>query len=53
MIEVNLIPDVKREYLRAQRMRNMVVSVSIMVMSGAGGASAVLGVGLGAISAAG
>ena len=53
MIEVNLIPDVKREYLRAQRMRNMVVSVSIMVMIVAGGAIAVLGVGLGAISAAG
>ena len=53
MIEVNLIPDVKREYLRAQRMRNMVVSASIMVMIVAGGAIAVLGVGLGAVSAAG
>ena len=31
MIEVNLIPDVKREYLRAQRMRNSVVSLSILV----------------------
>ena len=53
MIEVNLIPDVKREYLRAQRMRNMVVSASIMVMIVAGSAIAVLGVGLGAVSAAG
>lgn len=30
MIEINLIPDVKREYLRAERMRNLVVSVSII-----------------------
>lgn len=31
MIEINLIPDVKRELLRAQRMRATVISVSILI----------------------
>ena len=31
MIEINLIPDVKREYLHAQRMRNGVISLSTLV----------------------
>lgn len=31
MIEINLIPDVKREYLRTRAMRNLVISVSIVV----------------------
>lgn len=31
MIEINLIPDVKQEFLSAQRMRNTVISVSIIV----------------------
>ncbi|MDR0397660.1 MAG: hypothetical protein LBH36_00535 [Candidatus Nomurabacteria bacterium] len=31
MIEINLIPDVKRELLKAQRMRSVIVSVSILV----------------------
>ena len=31
MIEINLIPDVKQEFLRAQRMRNAAVSFSIMI----------------------
>ena len=30
MIEVNLIPDVKREYLHAQRVRNTVISVFVI-----------------------
>jgi len=43
MIEVNLIPDVKQEYIRAQRMRSMVVSGSIFAMIGAAGLVVVLG----------
>lgn len=31
MIEVNLIPDVKQEFIRAQRARNLVISLSIVV----------------------
>lgn len=31
MIEVNLIPDVKQEFIRAQRMRNTVISFSTLV----------------------
>ncbi len=37
MIEINLIPDVKRELLKAQRARAFVVSTSIMVSIIAGG----------------
>lgn len=36
MIEINLIPDVKRELLRAQRMRNTVISISIITSIAAG-----------------
>ena len=42
MIEINLIPDVKREYLHAQRMRNGVISLSILVSIIAGAAVALL-----------
>ena len=31
MIEINLIPDVKQELLKAQRIRNVVISSSILV----------------------
>ena len=31
MIEINLVPDVKQELLRAQRVRNMVISLSVVV----------------------
>lgn len=31
MIQINLIPDVKQEMLRAQRMRNVAISLSIVV----------------------
>ncbi len=31
MITLNLLPDIKKEYLKAQRTRNMVVSTSILV----------------------
>lgn len=30
MIEINLIPDVKQELLKAQRTRSMVVSIAII-----------------------
>jgi hypothetical protein len=31
VIEINLIPDVKRELLKAQRMRSVVISISVLV----------------------
>ena len=31
MIEINLIPDVKQELIRAERVRSVVISVSIVV----------------------
>ena len=31
MIQINLVPDVKQEMLRAQRMRNVAISLSILV----------------------
>ena len=31
MLEINLIPDVKKELLKAQRMRNLVTFASIVV----------------------
>jgi len=43
MIEVNLIPDVKREYLHAQRVRNTVISVSMLVAAAAAGGGGALG----------
>jgi hypothetical protein len=36
MIEINLIPDVKRELIRAQIQRNAIVSIAIIVAIGAG-----------------
>ena len=51
MIEINLIPDVKREYLHAQRMRNGVISLSILVSIIAGAAVALLVVYVGTQSA--
>jgi len=47
MIEVNLIPDVKQEFINAQRMRSMVVSGSIIAMIGAGAIVVLLGIVLG------
>ena len=49
MIEVNLIPDVKREYLHAQRVRNTVISVSMLVAAAAAGVVIVLGLALGSL----
>lgn len=31
MIQINLIPDVKREYLRARHMRDVAISISVLV----------------------
>lgn len=42
MIELNLLPDVKKEFIRAQRTRNTVVSGAILVSIVAGGAVALL-----------
>lgn len=36
MIELNLLPDVKKEFINAQRTRNTVISVSILVTIAAG-----------------
>lgn len=36
MIEINLVPDVKQELLRAQKQRNIVISVAIILAIGAG-----------------
>lgn len=44
MIEVNLVSDVKRELLKTRRVRNAVISVAILVGSGAIGLAVVLGV---------
>lgn len=44
MIQINLIPDVKREYLRTRSQRNFVVFVSMVVSAGAIGLAVVLGV---------
>jgi len=43
MIEINLIPDVKREHLRTRMVRNLVISVSIIVGIGVIAVVAVLG----------
>jgi Tfp pilus assembly protein PilN len=37
MIELNLLPDVKKEFIKAQRMRNAVVSGAIVISLVAGG----------------
>ncbi len=44
MIEINLIPDVKQEMIRAQKMRNTAISLSILVALVAGAVVAILGV---------
>lgn len=53
MIEVNLIPDVKREFLKAQKLRNQVISLSILVSIIAVGVVALLGVYMGTQAARG
>ena len=31
MIQINLIPDVKQEFIRAQKMRNTVITFAILI----------------------
>ena len=47
MIQINLVPDVKQEMLRAQRMRNITISISILAGLMAGGAVVAMGLVLG------
>lgn len=47
MIQINLIPDIKRELLRAQQMRRTAISISILVGIIAGGVVVALAVILG------
>lgn len=47
MIQINLIPDIKRELLRAQQMRRTAISISIVVGVIAGGVVVALGAVLG------
>lgn len=42
MIELNLLPDVKKEFIKAQRTRNTVISSSIIITIGAGILTALL-----------
>ena len=44
MIELNLVPDVKREYIKAQHQRTMAVTVSIFAGLAAAGVVVLLGV---------
>ena len=43
MIQINLIPDVKREYLKTRELRNAVISLSIVIGVGVIGLGVVLG----------
>jgi hypothetical protein len=42
MIELNLLPDVKKEFISAQRTRNTVISLSILVTIAAGAVTLIL-----------
>lgn len=44
MIEINLVPDVKREYIKTRILRNYVISVASLVSIGVVGLAVVLGV---------
>jgi len=50
MIEINLIPDVKQEFIRAQKVRNAAITFSILAGIVAGGIVVVLVLVLGAQS---
>ena len=52
MIEINLVPDVKQELIRAQRVRTGVISMSILVGLAALGIVALLLIWVFAIQAA-
>ena len=44
MIEINLIPDVKQEMIRAQKMRNTAITLSVLLALVSGGLVAALGI---------
>lgn len=44
MIQLNLLPDVKKEFIHAERMKGKVISISIMVTIGAIGVSVALAI---------
>lgn len=48
MIQINLIPDVKRELIHAQHMRYTAITISILTAAAAVGIVVLLGIGLGA-----
>ncbi len=48
MIEINLLPDVKQEFIRAQRLRNTVISIAILIGLAAIGVVLLMGSFLGA-----
>lgn len=48
MIEINLIPDVKREFIHAQKMRNAAITLSMLVGAIAVGVVVLVGILLGA-----
>lgn len=52
MIEVNLIPDVKRELLHTRKVRNLVVSASMIAAAASAGTLIVLGIVLGSVQIA-
>lgn len=47
MIQINLVPDIKQEYLKAQRTRNMAISISILAGLAAVAVVVILGLILG------
>ncbi|MBH2007920.1 hypothetical protein I8H83_04940 [Candidatus Saccharibacteria bacterium] len=47
MVQINLVPDVKLELIRAQRHRNIVISTAILVMIASVGIVVLLGVAIG------
>jgi hypothetical protein len=50
MLQLNLLPDVKKELLHAKRMRSLVMTICIFVSIGAGGLTLLLGLGMGALA---
>ncbi len=47
MLQINLLPDIKKEFLHAQRQRNFVISICIVVSIVAAGATVLVGLVLG------
>jgi len=50
MLQLNLLPDVKKELLHAKRVRNLVMTICIAVSIAAGAAVVLLGLGMGALA---